>query len=567
MPSTKTVLATFAILAVVLFAGIGNVGLFDVDEAIFAEASAEMLETGDFVTPTYNAEPRYHKPPFIYWVQAESMEIFGKTAFAARLPSAIFAFFTLLLFYTFLERLTANRRFALTATVILGLNTSFYLVAHAATADMALNFFILATTMAFIAMIYAKQAAPFAPFVGGLILAAAFLSKGPVALMVPCIVIGLITFVKPGIWHNFKRINPILALIALLLGIAPWLYLIIDAKGLDFFKEFWLVHNIGRFTEAMGNTQTTSKAYYIFVVMFGLFPWALLFPSALNWVRKGFIARLRSANVIEALPAVGLVWFLAVVVFFSFSQTKLPHYILPAYAGFALLIAGRLEDMWKNPPHMAQLIWMLPYILIFSLVFMLLPYAPDIALGNINNLPTSLQYIFAALNIEITPLSVQKAAIWQQNVHIPFAVKGIAISFAMGSIFGLWMIMNKMRQGVTVLALSTTISLLMMTNSLVPTAYALMQQHLATIGENIKENYIEGESQVYFVAIHQPSVRFVSGKPFTSIGHPNMLKPTKAHTFYVFKLENLPAMRQQLTPETYSEDCAGGYCLIEANKK
>lgn len=63
--------------------------LLDRDEPRFAEASREMLQSGNFIVPTFNHAPRYAKPPLIYWCQAVSYTIFGENAFAARLPSLL----------------------------------------------------------------------------------------------------------------------------------------------------------------------------------------------------------------------------------------------------------------------------------------------------------------------------------------------------------------------------------------------------------------------------------------------------------------------------------------------
>src|SRR5271154_6983533 len=63
--------------------------LLDRDEPRFAEASREMLQSGNYVVPTFNHEPRYAKPPVIYWCQVLCYRIFGENAFAARLPSLL----------------------------------------------------------------------------------------------------------------------------------------------------------------------------------------------------------------------------------------------------------------------------------------------------------------------------------------------------------------------------------------------------------------------------------------------------------------------------------------------
>src|SRR5271170_528301 len=73
--------------------------LLDRDEPRFAEASREMLQSGNFTVPTFNNAPRYAKPPLIYWCQAVSYTYFGENAFAARLPSLLATAGTALLLF------------------------------------------------------------------------------------------------------------------------------------------------------------------------------------------------------------------------------------------------------------------------------------------------------------------------------------------------------------------------------------------------------------------------------------------------------------------------------------
>jgi len=70
----------FPILLLTIFFAffrLGSVTLFDVDEAVFSEASKEMVEGGNWITPTYNGENRYDKPILLYWLMAGSYKIFG----------------------------------------------------------------------------------------------------------------------------------------------------------------------------------------------------------------------------------------------------------------------------------------------------------------------------------------------------------------------------------------------------------------------------------------------------------------------------------------------------------
>ena len=98
-------LALLAVLAGLLFfLALGSMGLTDRDEGRNAEAGREMLETGDWISPTFNYEPRFAKPALVYWLMSLSYKWFGVDEFSARLPSAVFGLALILLQYLFLSR-------------------------------------------------------------------------------------------------------------------------------------------------------------------------------------------------------------------------------------------------------------------------------------------------------------------------------------------------------------------------------------------------------------------------------------------------------------------------------
>src|SRR5262245_6731412 len=90
--------------ALLFFLGLGSMGLTDRDEGRNAEAGREMLETGNWVSPTFNYEPRFAKPVLVYWLMSLSYKSFGVDEFSARLPSAVFGLGLILLQYLFLSR-------------------------------------------------------------------------------------------------------------------------------------------------------------------------------------------------------------------------------------------------------------------------------------------------------------------------------------------------------------------------------------------------------------------------------------------------------------------------------
>ncbi|MBW4690324.1 MAG: glycosyltransferase family 39 protein [Lyngbya sp. HA4199-MV5] len=90
-----------AIAVITLFWHVGSIGLIDETEPLFVEASRQMWLTGDWVTPAFDGEPRFDKPPLIYWLMVMAFQVFGVNEFAARLPSVLAAVaIVFLCFYT-----------------------------------------------------------------------------------------------------------------------------------------------------------------------------------------------------------------------------------------------------------------------------------------------------------------------------------------------------------------------------------------------------------------------------------------------------------------------------------
>jgi hypothetical protein len=391
-------------------------------------------------------------------------------------------------------------------------------------------------------------------------------------MIVPVFVIGLATFLKPNIMYNLKCVNPFYILVAMAVTMVPWVQFVIDAKGFDFFKEFILIHNIGRFTEGMGNTQSGSPFYYVLVLMIGFFPWVIFLPNALKNALQGFRRRLASDNVEDALPALGFLWFIVIFVLFSFSATKLPHYILPAYAGAALMIAARLETLWEKPLSKWSWLWAIPIVLLFSSLFMLFKYVPDLTLGRVENLPSFLQsgWQFLEQNYGLNVAGVEAQTKWvlEQDIHMSSLSFALSILALIGVPLALFYMYAKNRAGLIILMALQFMILLLISVSVVPTVYKFIQQPLANIGETIKSDFDKKYDSLYFVAIHQPSVRFVSGVPFVSLESPeellNQIMPQdNAHLWFVLKQERLIEM-QKFAPQYASETtCEGGYCLLK----
>src|SRR5665213_3040485 len=73
----RPLLALFFFCFVAWLPGLFTLPPLDRDESRFAQASKQMLETGNFVDIRFGIEPRYKKPVGIYWLQAASAEVLG----------------------------------------------------------------------------------------------------------------------------------------------------------------------------------------------------------------------------------------------------------------------------------------------------------------------------------------------------------------------------------------------------------------------------------------------------------------------------------------------------------
>lgn len=317
-------------------------GLTDLDEGFYASVSWEMRQRGEYLTPTFQGEPWFEKPPLLYWLMGASMRMFGENTFALRLPSVLMYWLTMIALGVW-----GNRRFGngvgAKSALLFGIAPLSLLLARMAITDMALTFFLL---MAVIAL----WEAPHRPFlwsvIGGIALGLAVLTKGPFGL-------GLVGLLY--LWQG--RALPFRwALVAL--GIAfcvalPWYGGVYWQHGSEFFMEFVVRQNLLRFAggdtahsvwsligrEGIASLLAGIAVYLLFYV---LILWVGGFPMA------GFVEVLWQRH--ESLLARYLQrWCWLVFGLFTISFTKLPAYIFPMFPMLALLIAQRWSAVESKP--------------------------------------------------------------------------------------------------------------------------------------------------------------------------------------------------------------------------
>lgn len=318
------------LLAVALLIGfywmLGSVPLYDLDEGAFTEATREMIVSGNYITPYKDGEPRYDKPVLIYWLQAGSVELLGLDELALRLPSALAATGWLLALWLFVrERLDAPT--ATLAALLMALTLEVSIIARAATADALLNLFLAASFFDIYRWYLARERGTLLRVY--LWMGLGFLTKGPVAVFFPLIVSFLFFFSERSS-KDWMRAVFYPSGWALFLAVAlPWYIAIYLDNGAGFFESFFLRHNLGRFGASM-HGHAGFFGYYFLVLPLIMLPFTGWFLSLLPALRRTWT---------DPLDRFSWLWFLVVFVFFSFSGTKLPHYLLYGATPLFILMA------------------------------------------------------------------------------------------------------------------------------------------------------------------------------------------------------------------------------------
>jgi 4-amino-4-deoxy-L-arabinose transferase-like glycosyltransferase len=352
-----------AVVAASFFWMLGAAPLFDVDEGAFSQATLEMFERGDFLSPYLNGEPRYDKPILVYWLQAASVALFGPTEWAFRLPSALCAALWAWLVFAFARKRYGEER-ALFAAVTLSTSLGVYIIGRAATADALLNCLLAAAMFAAWqhlatgrrGWLYATHAA----------IALGVLAKGPIAILVPGATTFLFCLAKRDARTWAKAVFDWRALLVFLAIAAPWYAAILAREGWPFVQGFFIKHNVARFGGPLQGHGGSLLYYFPVLVLLSLPYTALIVPVA---------AHVR-ALWRDELAAYLLLWFAFVFVFFSLSGTKLPHYVLYGYTGLVLLMAARGAEM-RSP------FWALVPALAFFAGLLALPHALAVAVPGI----------------------------------------------------------------------------------------------------------------------------------------------------------------------------------------
>jgi 4-amino-4-deoxy-L-arabinose transferase-like glycosyltransferase len=353
--------SVFLFFGSVLFhlAGTWSLPLIDRDEPRFAEASREMIQRANYVVPYFNDQLRLDKPPLTYWAQVASYRIFGESDFSARFPSAIAAALTALVVLAWGRRI-GTPGLGWWAAIIFTLSLQTFLHAKAAVADMWLVLFVTLGHWAGYELIQRPtpnseetnrtsqikhQTSLWWWLTFYLSLALGFLAKGPIAWVPLLTVVTTINLARD--WHlarHFKFVRGILLMLAV---VALWgIPALLQTHG-EFFAIGIGRHVVRRSLATMEGHGSDSLGMYLLLLPFyfltvfvSFFPWSIKLPWLIRRLWRNKRDRLGGpgygGELIDKylLTGIGIIFII-----FTLVATKLPHYTLPAFPLFALLLA------------------------------------------------------------------------------------------------------------------------------------------------------------------------------------------------------------------------------------
>jgi 4-amino-4-deoxy-L-arabinose transferase-like glycosyltransferase len=307
--------------------------------------------SGGTVTPILYGKPWLEKPALYYWRAMSFFKEFGVSDWSARLPSSSGALVLIILIFLHMRRFRPGGH--LDAALITTSCVAIISFARGASTDMQLAAPFCIGMLGWYA--WYETGKKFWLFDLYFFGAAATLAKGPVAPFLALCIILLFAGLRRE-WSLLRRTIWLPGIILYLAMVLPW-YIAVQKRNPTFYRLFFLEHNLERFaTNRFQHHQPFW--YYIAVLLIGLMPWTVVAIRALvdsieisiaEWkVRHNPQRYLGHSRAGDAFPEFLVLWALFPIVFFSFSGSKLPGYILPSIPPLTILTADYLNRIRRE---------------------------------------------------------------------------------------------------------------------------------------------------------------------------------------------------------------------------
>lgn len=343
----------FLIIIAFYFYGLGMLPLLGPDEPRYAQVAREMLVRGDLITPTLGGHTWFEKPALLYWLIIASFKIFGVHEWSARLGPALCGLLTIAaVAYTgrAVARVTDDTRdFGFWSVVVTASSLGLIVFSRAASFDVVIT---MTTSWALAFFLVheisggrrARLLVAFYVFVG-----LSLLAKGLVGIVIPFGVVGFYylfrrEWPRRDVWLSLLWGVPLALVVS-----AIWYGPVTARHGWLFIDEFFIQHHFARYVSNKYHHPQPVYFYPAIILLLAL-PWSPFLVAALVKIRTW---AWRGADSLSIVRVFALAWLTLPIVFFSFSVSKLPGYILPSLPAAAFLIADGLiqsKSRWMPRP-------------------------------------------------------------------------------------------------------------------------------------------------------------------------------------------------------------------------
>jgi 4-amino-4-deoxy-L-arabinose transferase-like glycosyltransferase len=345
--------------AVVYFVDLGGSSIWDANEAFYTETPREMMERGDYISPTFNYEPRLNKPVLSYWIVAAFYHVLGVSVGAQRLAIAMGAILMILSGF-YLARIAwpddlppAGARLAgLWAALGVAVSPRHVMFGRRIFIDIYISMFMAMTLLFFAASErYPRRRRLFLALMY-VAVGSGVLTKGPAFALLP----GLVFAVYLVAHRELRRVTEMMIPTGILIVLAivvPWYAAQYARHGWTYIVSFVVGENLARYAEGLGVNADRAFWFYVPVIFTDAFPLSILGVAAAIWWFRDRAARLE-ADPPHRIRSLLWIWVVVIVGFFSISAAKQDLYIypvVPAVAALAGVAIARFAFSDRSAPR------------------------------------------------------------------------------------------------------------------------------------------------------------------------------------------------------------------------
>lgn len=358
----KEVFSVFGLLILcflLYFFAIGNYPLLDPYETKFVSVARAMFKTGELFALNLNGDFFFQAPPLYFWLESAAFSVFGKTSETiARIPVALYATAGVFLVYIFCRKIVARKN-AIAASMILATSLMYTLLSKIAVADMLFSVCIgISIYSGIYTLLCTEEHKKYFWWLSYIFAGFSVMTKGLPGLLIPAVTVFLCCILSRKFKEMFKPVFIIPGLLFFFIVVFPWHWIMLVNYHPMFFNEYILKQHIDKYWYLFANGNPAP--WYIIVLAFlsAFLPWIFSFAAQIivffkeKWkeIPKYFM-EFDSLNFPQKFLFYNVIYFVTVLVVFSFLATKHPVYVLPALIPASVILSKFWIDYFEEDKH------------------------------------------------------------------------------------------------------------------------------------------------------------------------------------------------------------------------